>query len=103
MVPAKGVKQATTADLQTMLKDKQKRQYLDVRTPGEYKGNHIKQFQNLPLHQIKQNAASLHKDEEVVVICQSGMRSMQAAKALKKAGFQQITNIQGGMSAWNNR
>lgn len=101
ILPVKGVKQVTTSELKKMLNDKSKRQYLDVRTPGEYKGGHIRQFQNMPLHQLKQKADKLAKDQEVVVICQSGMRSMQAAKALKKAGFQQVTNVRGGMSAWS--
>ncbi|MGE1166875.1 rhodanese-like domain-containing protein, partial [Peribacillus simplex] len=35
----------------------------------------------------------------VIVICQSGMRSKQAAKVLKKLGFQRIINVSGGMNA----
>ncbi|MFP3325235.1 rhodanese-like domain-containing protein, partial [Planococcus sp. SIMBA_160] len=33
----------------------------------------------------------------------SGMRSMQAAKILKKQGFTYITNIKGGMNAWRSK
>ncbi|NRK74194.1 rhodanese-like domain-containing protein, partial [Salmonella enterica subsp. enterica serovar Typhi] len=42
----------------------------------------------------------LSKDKEVVVICQSGMRSQNATKILKKLGFTNVTNVKGGMSAW---
>ena len=45
---------------------------------------------------------TLDRNQEVVVICQSGMRSMQAAKQLHRAGFTNITNVQGGMSAWKS-
>ncbi|HWO76818.1 MAG TPA: rhodanese-like domain-containing protein [Bacillus sp. (in: firmicutes)] len=101
MGPAKGVRNITTMQLKEELKDKNK-QLIDVRTPGEYKANHIRGFKNIPLHQIGQNATKeLSKDQEVVVICQSGMRSQKACKELKKLGFTKITNVTGGVSAWS--
>lgn len=99
LIPAKGVRQITTATLKNELKDKGK-QFIDVRTPAEFKGNHIKEFKNIPLHQLAEKSAQLSKDKEVVVICRSGMRSSKACKILKKQGFKQITNVKGGMSAW---
>lgn len=100
MMPTKGVKQITTADLKNVLTNKDI-QFIDVRTPGEFKANHIRQFKNIPLHQLPQKANTLAKDKEVVLICQSGMRSSQASKILKKLGFSSITNVKGGMSAWH--
>ena len=41
-------------------------------------------------------------EKEVIVICQSGMRSSNASKVLKENGIQTITNVKGGMSAWRN-
>jgi rhodanese-related sulfurtransferase len=100
IIPVKGVRQISTTDLKNELKDKNK-QFVDVRTPGEFKGNNIKGFKNLPLQQLAQKAEKeLSKDKEVVVICQSGMRSQNATKILKKLGFTNVTNVKGGMSAW---
>lgn len=100
IIPTKGVRQISTTDLKNELKDKNK-QFVDVRTPGEFKGNNIKGFKNLPLQQLAQKAEKeLSKDKEVVVICQSGMRSQNATKILKKLGFTNVTNVKGGMSAW---
>ncbi|MCH1625627.1 rhodanese-like domain-containing protein [Ferdinandcohnia quinoae] len=99
MMPTKGIKNITTVELKNELKDKNK-QFIDVRTPGEYNGFHINGFKNMPLHQLSQKANSLPKDKEVVVICQSGMRSQKASKILKKLGFKNITNVKGGVSAW---
>ncbi|MBM7660189.1 rhodanese-related sulfurtransferase [Bacillus mesophilus] len=100
MLPAKGVRHITTVDLKNEIKDKNK-QFIDVRTQMEYKGTHIKGFKNLPLHQLAGEATKeLSKDKEVVVICQSGMRSQKASKVLKKLGFTNVTNVKGGMSAW---
>jgi rhodanese-related sulfurtransferase len=97
--PVKGVRNITTAELKNELGDNNK-QYIDVRTPGEFKGRAIKGFKNIPLNQLSNKAASLSKEKEVYVICQSGMRSANAAKVLKSLGFQKITNIKGGMSSW---
>ena len=47
------------------------------------------------------NFSTLDQNKEVIVICQSGMRSMQACKQLKKQGFTSIKNVRGGMNAWN--
>jgi rhodanese-related sulfurtransferase len=98
-IPTKGVRHISTAELKNELNDNNK-QYIDVRTPGEFKGNHIRGFRNMPLHQLTQTANELSKDKEVIVICQSGMRSQKATKVLKKLGFTKITNVKGGVSAW---
>ena len=99
--PTKGVRNISTADLKNELKDKNKL-FIDVRTPGEYKGNHIREFKNIPLNLLSQKAEKeLSKDKEVIVICQSGMRSGQASKLLKKLGYTKVTNVKGGMNAWS--
>ncbi|RBW68643.1 rhodanese-like domain-containing protein [Bacillus taeanensis] len=100
LLPTKGIRQITTKELKNELKDNNK-QFIDVRTPGEYKGNHIKNFKNIPLHELSKKANELSKEKEVVVICQSGMRSNKGSKILKKLGFKNVTNVKGGMSAWN--
>ncbi|WP_071394445.1 rhodanese-like domain-containing protein [Bacillus tuaregi] len=97
--PVKGIRNITTAQLKNELKDRNK-QFIDVRTPGEFRGNSIRGFKNIPLNQLSAKAASLSMDKEVVLICQSGMRSSQASRILKKMGFQKITNVKGGMNAW---
>ena len=53
ILPTKGVKNISTTELKGELEDKNK-QLVDVRTPGEYKGNHIRGFKNIPLHQLAQ-------------------------------------------------
>lgn len=99
LLPVKGVRSITTDQLKNEVGDKNK-QFIDVRTPGEFKSRSIRGFQNIPLQQLAEKASSLSKEKEVVLICQSGMRSTSAAKLLKKLGFKNITNVKGGMSAW---
>lgn len=100
MLPVKGVRHISTKELKNELNEKNK-QFIDVRTAGEFKANHIKGFKNIPLHQLSQKSSGLSKDTEIIVICQSGMRSQKASKVLKKLGFQNVTNVKGGMSAWS--
>ncbi|MBD8068131.1 rhodanese-like domain-containing protein [Bacillus sp. PS06] len=100
LLPIKGVTNITTTELRKELNNKNK-QFVDVRTNGEFKGNHIKGFKNIPLQQLAQIAEKeLSKEKEVIVICQSGMRSQRASKVLKRLGFKNVTNVKGGMSAW---
>lgn len=96
MKPIKGVRTITTAKLKTILNDKDKL-FVDVRTPGEYRGRSLKQFKNIPLGS---DFSRLPKDKEIIVICQSGMRSSQACKQLKKLGYENVTNVRGGMNAY---
>ncbi|MFP7230867.1 rhodanese-like domain-containing protein [Bacillus subtilis] len=98
-LPMQGVKQITTAELKSELKNKGK-QFIDVRTPHEFHTRHIKGFRNIPLSNLLRQTNQLSKDREIFVICQSGMRSLKASKVLKKQGFKNITNIKGGMNTW---
>jgi rhodanese-related sulfurtransferase len=98
-IPVKGVANISAQEAKDKFSDKNV-QFIDVRTPGEYKSNHRKPFKNIPLSQLTQQAKDLDKNKEIVVICQSGMRSMKAAKLLKKQGFEKVTNVKGGMGAW---
>ncbi|ANB57101.1 rhodanese-like domain protein [Anoxybacillus sp. B7M1] len=99
LLPARDVRTIDAADLKKELGNK-KVQYIDVRTPLEFHAHHIHGFKNIPLHELKERAHELSKEQEVIVICQSGMRSTKASKLLKKLGFQQVTNVTGGMNAW---
>src|SRR5690625_6184036 len=94
-MPVKGIMNISVQEAKNKFKDHNV-QFIDVRTPGEYKANHRKPFQNIPLSNLASEAGSLDKEKEVVVICQSGMRSAKAAKILKKKGFQKISNVKGG-------
>lgn len=97
LTPTKGINNITTQELKTVLHDPDK-VFIDVRSPLEYKAQNIKQFQNIPL---KSNFKNLPRDKEIVVICQTGIRSNQACKKLKRLGYERITNVRGGMGQWN--
>lgn len=98
-MPVKGVLNITTTDVKDKINDKDI-QFIDVRTIGEYKAHYKKPFVNIPLSQLENRYHELDKNKEVVLICQSGMRSRQASRILKKHGFNHVSNVKGGLSAW---
>jgi rhodanese-related sulfurtransferase len=75
---------------------------IDVREPGEFRGGHIPNARNVPLGQIAGKMKDLEKlkDKPVLLSCQTGARSAQAAATLRQAGFAQVFNLAGGMTAW---
>lgn len=76
---------------------------LDVRLEKEFKGGHIANACHIPLGALDTRVREIekHKEKPVLVHCQSGNRSMEAAKILKKHGFTDIYNLSGGLSAWS--
>lgn len=100
-VTAPKVENINSKELKELLSDKSvKRQFVDVRTEGEFSSNKIKGFKNIPLQSIKNRVSELNKDLPIVLICASGSRSMGAARVLSKAGFTDLVNVRGGMSMY---
>lgn len=75
---------------------------IDVREPHENADFNIGGIL-LPLGKVQtmqiENIEDL-KTEPVIVYCRSGNRSMQAAMLLEQFGFENVTNLAGGMLAW---
>ncbi len=75
---------------------------IDVREPSEYAEFNIGATL-LPLGQIMglqiESIEDL-KNEEVILHCKAGMRSMQACMMLEQAGFTNVVNVVGGMNDW---
>ncbi|AIJ37482.1 rhodanese-like domain-containing protein [Flavobacterium psychrophilum] len=71
---------------------------VDVRSQGEYLAGHVKGSTNIPLDQIKNKIEKFKVKKNIVVFCQSGMRSSQAKGILEKNGF---TNVINGKT-WKN-
>lgn len=75
---------------------------VDVRTPGEYATGHIEKAINIDVESSSFDAeiAKLDKTVEYAVYCHSGRRSAIAAEKMSKTGFEKITNLEGGIIAW---
>lgn len=76
----------------------------DVREPAEFNGElgHIPGAVLVPLATLGAQARAWNKEEPVVLVCRSGVRSVQAALTLRSMGFSQVMNLTGGMLEWIN-
>ena len=77
---------------------------LDVRSESEFEKGHILNSINIPLALLDSRISEIKDSTKapVIIICQSGNRSMQAASMLKKQGFEDLYNLDGGIMAWTN-
>jgi rhodanese-related sulfurtransferase len=82
------------------IKGKQDHVLVDVRTPREFTNGHVPGAINLPLSEIKNRVDELPTDKPIVVICATGNRSQSGAAQIKRAGAEQVYNVQGGTMAW---
>jgi sulfur dioxygenase len=76
---------------------------LDVRTPGEFTGElgHLKGAHLIPLDDLRARLAEVPKDARIVAVCQSGKRSAMATEILRKAGYEKVANVAGGLIHWS--
>lgn len=75
---------------------------IDVRTPVEFQGGHIKGSKNIPLNVISSKINDIKKmNKPVIACCASGMRSAQATSILKSNGIDAMNG--GGWSSLENK
>lgn len=95
------VKNITPTELQEKLSSKQPVVVLDVRQPEEYAHDgHINGARLMPLGSLRNRLGELPLDTSIVVVCRSGARSRTACELLQMQGFNDVSNMGGGMIAW---
>ncbi|PFG45082.1 rhodanese-related sulfurtransferase [Georgenia soli] len=72
---------------------------VDVREKAEWRSGHAPQAVHIPLADLDKAPRRLVKDQPVVVMCASGMRSRTGAKHLRSLGYD-ATSVSGGIGAW---
>ena len=97
-VPAIGV-----TELRQRLNADPKPFLLDVREVWEYAQGHVREATLIPLGELEQRAGEVPRDQSVLVICQSGQRSLAAASYLIHLGYRDVANVDGGTGAWIER
>ena len=74
---------------------------LDVRTEKEWDEGHIEGALHIHGGTLQERVGEVPQDKPVAVVCGSGYRASIAASFLKRGGYGDVTNVLGGMSAWN--
>lgn len=77
---------------------------LDVREPREFTEVKVRDALHLPLSQLKDRIDQVAKDKSrpVIVVDGKGMRGRGAGALLKKAGYNEIYMLSGGLQAWRD-
>ena len=73
---------------------------LDVRTPAERLPKHVAGSLAAPLNRLVERARDLPKDRPLIVYCAGGYRSSIAASLLRQLGFRDVSEVAGGIAAW---
>ena len=104
-----GVPQISVQEVKRKLDAKEDVFILDVREPHEYQIVNIG-APLIPVGEVERRASELaekelagKKNAEIIVHCKSGARSQRAARALKQAGFTNVSNMTGGILAWADK
>jgi phage shock protein E len=85
----------TSVDFKTLVKEGA--MIIDVRSPAEFNGGHVKGAVNIPLQAIQSSFNKIPKNKVIITCCASGMRSGSAKSLLKAAGYN-VHNGGGWMS-----
>jgi rhodanese-related sulfurtransferase len=77
---------------------------VDVRPMADFNKGHILGAKNFPMNGLMKQVGQLekHKKDPIIVSCRSGAQSSMACKQLRKAGFENVFNLRGGILAWGN-
>jgi sulfur dioxygenase len=101
------VQQLTSLQVQELVRAPEPPIVVDVREPAEYTGElgHIKGSILIPLKELAARAGELepYKNQHVIAVCRAGVRSTTAAAILTSLGFEQVSNLVGGMLDWNDK
>jgi rhodanese-related sulfurtransferase len=74
--------------------------FLDVRAQDEWDQVHIPRSVSVPLDDLLIHMGQLPRDQDIIVVCKSGVRSKGAVTLLRQADFSRATCMRGGIEAW---
>jgi len=94
------VPEITVEELKERLENGEGVSVLDVREPHEYEVANIG-ARLIPLGELPERLVELDKDEPLAIHCKTGGRSARAVKLLQDAGFENVFNVKGGITAWS--
>lgn len=72
---------------------------IDVRKPGEFEAEHVKDARSIPLDFINDHLSEFPKNQPFIIHCAGGYRSMMAASILKARGWDNFQEVEGGFNA----
>src|SRR6059058_2071163 len=99
---ATNVPTVSVRELKQKLDAREPVQLVDVREPFEHEIASIDSARLIPLGELPDRLGELDRDRLTIVHCHSGMRSAQAVRLLRDAGFAKAFNLEGGIAKWSD-
>lgn len=96
------IKEMTVEEVAEILNNNLMCSIIDVREPDEYEKGTIHGAVHIPLGEIPYRFQEINKNQAHIIICRSGGRSGKATEFLQAQGYD-VTNMLGGMLAWEGR
>ena len=102
-----GLLKLAPQEFETKLSDLNNEQLIDVRTPQEYGSGHLTEAININFQDedFKNQISKLDKTVPTFVYCAAGVeggRSNTTSKMLKELGFDEVYELEGGITSWTN-
>jgi len=90
------------SEFQKAIDEKKGAVILDVRTEDEFMAGYIPTAINIDIYDeaFADKISKLDKSKIYLVYCRSGARSMSACKFMKDKGFEDVSNLNGGILGW---
>src|SRR6184192_3069797 len=99
---ATNIPTVSVRELKQKLDAREPVQLVDVREPFEHEIASIDSARLIPLGELPDRLGELDRDRLTIVHCHSGMRSAQAVRLLRDAGFAKAFNLEGGIAKWSD-
>lgn len=75
---------------------------LDIRKKDEFRNGHLPSAVNIPMDALQNRMSELekHKSSPIIVVCKTGTTAGGAGGMLRKAGFEDVRRLKGGILEW---